>query len=87
MIADYFGTLIVCLPSPFKGGQLVLRHIDHNSSSASHTRTYDWSTNGDDMPQDLQWAAFYADTGRFRHGAQPCLWHIIRKRSGYKEPT
>lgn len=55
--------MIICLPSPFKGGQLVLRHINHNSSTAPITKTYDWSSSQDAMPQDLQWAAFYADTG------------------------
>uniref|UniRef100_A0A383VSD5 Fe2OG dioxygenase domain-containing protein n=1 Tax=Tetradesmus obliquus TaxID=3088 RepID=A0A383VSD5_TETOB len=60
---DHFGTLIICLPSPFKGGQLLLRHVDHNSSAAPSTRTYDWSASADAAPQGLQWAAFYADTG------------------------
>ncbi|WIA37493.1 hypothetical protein OEZ86_014407 [Tetradesmus obliquus] len=59
---DHFGTLIICLPSPFKGGQLLLRHVDHNSSAAPSTRTYDWSASADAAPQGLQWAAFYADT-------------------------
>lgn len=47
---DHFGTLIICLPSRFKGGQLVLRHIDPNNSrargqnrAATLTRTYDWA--------------------------------------------
>lgn len=60
---DHFGTLIICLPSPFQGGELVLRHIDHNSSTAPSTKTYDWSSPDGSMPQALQWAAFYADTG------------------------
>jgi hypothetical protein len=71
--ADMFGTLVVCLPSPHAGGELVLRH--GTSSDASHT--VDWSfdkpaagtnvkkqSSGDIHQQlgSLQWAAFYSDT-------------------------
>ena len=46
-----FGTLVVCLSSPFTGGALVTRHNDLEI-------IYDWSTSSD---QELQWAAFYGD--------------------------
>jgi hypothetical protein len=75
---DHFGTLIVCLPSPFKGGQLVVRHIDHNSTSAPHTRTYDWSSSGDTTTQDLRWAAFYTDTGTPTQ--EHFVWSLLLER-------
>ena len=46
-----FGTLVVCLSSPFTGRALVTRHNDLEI-------IYDWSTSSD---QELQWAAFYGD--------------------------
>jgi hypothetical protein len=64
LLSDHFGTLIVCLPTSFKGGQLVLRHIDHNSTATPPSKTFDWgATTATGTTQGLQWAAFYADTG------------------------
>jgi len=64
LLADHFGTLIICLPTPFAGGQLVLRHINHNSSSLPLSHTFDWAKQLNDPAgqQALQWAAFYNDT-------------------------
>ncbi|KAH8722970.1 hypothetical protein GQ44DRAFT_657499 [Phaeosphaeriaceae sp. PMI808] len=45
-----FGSLVVCLPSKHKGGQLVVRHQEHST-------TFDWSGDGN----DIHWAAFYSD--------------------------
>lgn len=54
-----FGTLVACLPVPFRGGRLVLRH--------DSTRAYDWETaDFYGFPRasetcSVQWAAFYGD--------------------------
>jgi hypothetical protein len=52
-----FATLVVCLPSPFSGGTLVLRH--------GETREHRWErqdARGERYdPTLLQWAAFYGD--------------------------
>lgn len=45
------GSLVVCLPSAFKGGSLVVRH-DHREVR------FDWEDASSDM---IQWAAFYSD--------------------------
>ncbi|KAI9845435.1 MAG: hypothetical protein M1837_004913 [Sclerophora amabilis] len=45
-----FGSLVVCLPSPHEGGQLVVRH-------RGRSMTFDWSGPSD----SIQWAAFYSD--------------------------
>ncbi|PYH92399.1 hypothetical protein BO71DRAFT_457421, partial [Aspergillus ellipticus CBS 707.79] len=45
------GSLVVCLPSQFKGGNLIIRHNKQETN-------YDWSPRGDST---IQWAAFYSD--------------------------
>ncbi|WWC59439.1 uncharacterized protein I303_101995 [Kwoniella dejecticola CBS 10117] len=48
----HIGTLILCLPSPFKGGDLVVQH-------GGHKATFDWSNqvrNG-----DIAWGFLYSD--------------------------
>ena len=49
-----FGSLVVCLPSQFVGGNLLARH---NGQEV----TYDWSSSADNPPKDIRWAAFYSD--------------------------
>ena len=49
-----FGSLVVCLPSRFSGGQLVTRH-------GGKKICYDWSSAPDDPPCNPEWAAFYSD--------------------------
>ena len=49
-----FGSLVVCLPSRFSGGQLVTRH-------GGKKICYDWSSAPDKTPCNLEWAAFYSD--------------------------
>ena len=44
-----FGSLVVCLPSPFTGGELVTSHQGRRV-------TFDWSNSS-----NIQWAAFYSD--------------------------
>ena len=47
--ADMFGSLVVCLPSKFTGGALVIRHQGRQVM-------FDWSSS-----TATQWAAFYSD--------------------------
>ena len=47
--ADMFGSLVVCLPSCFEGGELVTRHQGHEVK-------FDWSST-----TTAQWSAFYSD--------------------------
>lgn len=52
---DHLGTLVVALPSPFEGGEFILR-------KSGEEMTFDWSTSGrKDHPHDLLWVFFYAD--------------------------
>ena len=50
---NMIGTLVVCLPSPHKGGELIVSHdgLEH---------VFDFSKLSDD-PSKFQWAAFYGD--------------------------
>ncbi|KAL1981845.1 hypothetical protein VTN96DRAFT_2090 [Rasamsonia emersonii] len=45
------GSLVVCLPSPFKGGNLIVRHHGQEVD-------FDWSLAS---ASTIQWAAFYSD--------------------------
>ena len=49
-----FGSLVICLPSFFRGGQLVTKHGGKKIS-------FDWSATSDYPPCKLKWAAFYSD--------------------------
>ena len=48
---DMFGSLVVCLPSPFTGGELVARHNGRQV-------TFDWSRDSNTL---IQWGAFFSD--------------------------
>jgi len=48
-----FGSLVVCLPSPHSGGELLVRH-------EGTTVEYNWST-ANASTNCIQWAAFYSD--------------------------
>jgi hypothetical protein len=48
---DMFGSLVVCLPSPFTGGQLVTRHQQREV-------TFDWSNQS---TSNIQWASFFSN--------------------------
>ena len=52
----------MCLPGPFTGGQLVLRHVDHNRPGPRLTRTFDWSVGQGKGQDQLQWVVFNTDT-------------------------
>ncbi|KAJ3192407.1 hypothetical protein HK101_006612 [Irineochytrium annulatum] len=49
-----FGSLVVCLPSAHKGGQLVLKH-------QGREKVFDWGGNEAADRGLLQWAAYYSD--------------------------
>ncbi|XP_065898927.1 uncharacterized protein [Dysidea avara] len=49
-----FGSLVVCLPTQFSGGELVVRHQKKEIK-------YDWSSTASDPLDSLCWAAFFSD--------------------------
>jgi len=49
-----FGSLVVCLPTWYSGGELVVRHKNKEIK-------YDWSLPVSDPISGLQWAAFFSD--------------------------
>jgi hypothetical protein len=69
-----FGSLVVCLPSVFTGGELVTRHLGHPVK-------FDWSS----CATAVQWAAFFSDvyhevhpvTSGHRISLTYNLYHVI----------
>ena len=51
---DMFGSLVVCLPTQFTGGELVTRH------KGQEVR-FDWSSSPDNPMKKVSWAAFFND--------------------------
>ena len=49
-----FGSLVVCLPTQFTGGELIVRHHKQEIK-------YDWSSTAPDTSSTLHWAAFFSD--------------------------
>ena len=49
-----FGSLVVCLPAQFTGGELIVRHHKEEIK-------YDWSSTASDTSSTLHWAAFFSD--------------------------
>lgn len=76
--ADMFGTLVVCLPSQFWRGALVL-------SQRGVVRKFDWAAAiaKQDKPTQLQWAAFFGDVNhqieRVLSGARVTLTYLLRR--------
>ena len=48
------GSLVVCLPTEFSGGELVTRHY-------GHTVKFDWSSPPDNPRKTASWAVFFSD--------------------------
>ena len=48
------GSLMVCLPTHFTGGELIVRHNKQEIK-------YDWSSTASDTSSTLHWAAFFSD--------------------------
>jgi hypothetical protein len=75
---DMFGTLVVCLPSQFRGGKLVLSH-------RGVVQKYDWGSaiEKQKTPNQLQWAAFFGDVDhqieRIWRGARVTLTYLLRR--------
>ena len=49
-----FGSLVVCLPTQFTGGELIVRHHKEEIK-------YDWSSTASDTSSTLHWVAFFSD--------------------------
>ena len=49
-----FGSLVVCLPTQFTSGELIVRHRKEEIK-------YDWSSTASDTSSTLHWAAFFSD--------------------------
>jgi hypothetical protein len=75
---DMFGTLVVCLPSQFRNGNLVLCH-------RGVIQKYDWGSviEKQKTPNELHWAAFFGDVDhhieRIWGGARVTLTYLLRR--------
>jgi hypothetical protein len=78
---DMLGTLVVCLPSQFRGGNLVLSH-------RGVVQQYDWGSaiERQRSPSQLHWAAFFGDVDhqieRIWFGARVTLTYLLRRGKG-----
>jgi len=79
--SDMFGTLVVCLPSQFANGKLVLRH-------RGVVQKFDWgrAIQAQKKPNQLHWAAFFGDVDhqieRIWSGARVTLTYLLRRGAG-----
>jgi len=75
---DMFGTLVVCLPSQFGSGNLVLSH-------RGVVQKYDWGSTIEKQktPTQLHWVAFFGDVDhqieRIWSGARVTLTYLLRR--------
>ena len=75
---DMFGTLVVCLPSQFRNGNLVLSH-------RGVVQKFDWGSaiEKQKTPNQLHWAAFFGDVDhqieRIWGGARVTLTYLLRR--------
>jgi hypothetical protein len=78
---DMFGTLVVCLPSQFAKGTLVLTH-------RGVVRKFDWANavRTQKKPNQLHWVAFFSDVDHqiesIWRGARVTLTYLLRRGSG-----
>src|SRR5262249_1628565 len=78
---DMFGTLVVCLPSRFRGGELILSH-------RGVVQKYDWGSAIERQKtlNQLHWAAFFGDVDhqieRIWRGARVALTYLLRRGKG-----
>jgi hypothetical protein len=76
--SDMFGTLVVCLPSQYSNGKLVLRH-------RGVVQKFDWGAaiREQKKPNQLHWAAFFGDVDhqieRIWSGARVTLTYLLRR--------
>jgi hypothetical protein len=79
--SDMFGTLVVCLPSQFANGKLVLSH-------RGVVQKFDWgrAIQAQKKPSQLHWAAFFGDVDhqieRIWIGARVTLTYLLRRSAG-----
>jgi hypothetical protein len=79
--SDMFGTLVVCLPSQFANGKLVLQH-------RGVVQTFDWgeAIRVQKKPHQLHWVAFFGDVDhqieRIWSGARVTLTYLLRRGAG-----
>ena len=79
--SDMFGTLVVCLPSHFSNGHLILIH-------RGIVQKFDWghAIQAQKQPNQLHWAAFFGDVDhqidRIWFGARVTLTYLLRRGSG-----
>jgi hypothetical protein len=82
---DMFGSLVVCLPSHFSNGHLVLTH-------RGVVKKFDWgkAIREQKKPNQLHWAAFFGDVDhqikRIWHGARVTLTYLLRRGKGGAPP-
>jgi hypothetical protein len=75
---DVFGTLVICLPSQFGNGNLVLSH-------RGVVKEFDWGSAiaGQKNPHQLHWAAFFGDVDhrieKIWSGARVALTYLLRR--------
>ena len=78
-----FGTLVVCLPMSFRGGDLVLRHETTRVHAWASARSYHRPEND---PYRVRWAAFYGDVDhrieRVTEGTRVTLTYNLRRTEG-----
>ncbi len=78
---DMFGTLVVCLPSQFGHGQLVLTH-------RGIVQKFDWGSaiQAQKEPNQVHWAAFFGDVDHqiesVWSGARVTLTYLLRRGAG-----
>lgn len=76
--SDMFGTLVVCLPSQFENGKLILNH-------RGVVQKFDWgrAIQALKKPNQLQWVAFFGDVNhqieRIWFGARVTLTYLLRR--------
>jgi hypothetical protein len=80
--SDMLGTLVVCLPSQFFRGRLILNH--HGV-----VKKFDWgrAIQAQKQPNQLHWAAFFGDVDHqieeIWSGARVTLTYVLRRGSGH----
>jgi hypothetical protein len=79
--SDMFGTLVVCLPSQFANGKLVLSH-------RGVVQKFDWgrAIQAQKKPNQLHWIAFFGDVDhqieRIWFGARVTLTYLLHRGAG-----
>jgi hypothetical protein len=83
--SDMFGTLVICLPSQFMRGQLVLKH-------RGVVQKFDWgrAIDSQENANQLHWAAFFGDVDhqieRIWNGARVTLTYLLRRSADAAPP-